>query len=108
MVRNAFRRLVDATEASPIQFFIVSFSASRLNGLAFFFLPLSLSFLDFLAAAALELEKNEVGVELLLDWGWEDARDVWRECVDGLETSSSSSSASNGFCSVSRRTFDLS
>lgn len=108
MVRNAFRRLVDATEASPMQDFMVSFSASRLKGFDFFFLPLSLSFFDFLAAVALELEKNEEGgVELLLDWAW-DARDAWRECVDGLETSSSSSSASNGFCSVSRRTFDLS
>jgi hypothetical protein len=43
-----------------------SFSASRLNGFAFFFL--SLSFFDFFEGAE-ELEKNEGGVELRLDCG---------------------------------------
>jgi hypothetical protein len=56
---RAFNRLVDATEASAMQFFIVSFSSSRLNAFPFFFF---LSFLDLE-----ELEKNEEGVELLGD-----------------------------------------
>jgi hypothetical protein len=55
-----------------MQLFIVSFSASRLNGLCFFLPPfLSFSFLDFLLVVGeAELEKNEpeaTGVELLLD-----------------------------------------
>jgi hypothetical protein len=53
-----------------MQFFIVSFSASRLKGLDFFFLclSLSLSFFDFLSAGVMALlEKNDGGVELLLD-----------------------------------------
>jgi hypothetical protein len=56
---RAFNRLVDATDDSAMQFFIVSFSSSRLNAFPFFFF---LSFLDLE-----ELEKNEEGVELLGD-----------------------------------------
>jgi len=53
---SAFKRLVDATEASAMVVFIVSFSSSKLKALPFFFF---LSFLDLF-----ELEKNEDGVEL--------------------------------------------
>jgi hypothetical protein len=67
---RAFNRLVDATDASAMQFFIISFSASRLKALPFFF------FLSFLP----ELEKNEEGVELLDDEVCAVAREVDREC----------------------------
>jgi hypothetical protein len=65
---RAFNRLVDAMEDSAMQLFIVSCSASRSKALPF--LPfLSLSFLDFLFAAEDDpLEKNDVGVDLPLDW----------------------------------------
>jgi hypothetical protein len=68
---SALSRLVDATEDSAIQFFIVSFSSSKLNAFPFFFF---LSFLDLD-----ELEKNEEGVELLGDELWAVAREVDRE-----------------------------
>jgi hypothetical protein len=62
---RAFRRLVEATEASAIQFFIVSFSSCRLKTLFLFFF---LSFFDFFGLAIEELEKNdEGGTELELD-----------------------------------------
>jgi hypothetical protein len=55
-----------------MQFFIVSFSSSKLNAFPFFF------FLSFLDLA--ELEKKEEGVELLDDWAWAVTREVDREC----------------------------
>jgi len=62
-----------------MQSFIISFSASRLKGFAFFFL--SLSFLDFLEVVGeFWLEKNE-GVELLLDEGWTVGNEDCREWV---------------------------
>jgi hypothetical protein len=100
---SALSRLVDATEDSAIQFFIVSFSSSKLKAFPFFFF---LSFLDLD-----ELEKNEEGVELLGDELWAVAREVdreWDATGAGAGGGISSSSSSKGFCSVSRRTFDLS
>lgn len=64
-----FNRFVEDMEESAIQLFIVSFSASRLNGL-----PLFLPFLSFFDLAsvleAAEEPKNEVrgGDGFLLDW----------------------------------------
>ena len=104
---SAFKRLVDATDESAMQLFIASFSTSRLNALGFFLLDF-LSFLDFFVAVGDEdeLKKDGGGVALLLDW----ATDACLECrcVGGSGSSSLSSSASKGFCSVSRSTFDLS
>jgi hypothetical protein len=83
--------------------FISSFSSSKLKALPFFFF---LSFLDLF-----ELEKNEEGVELLGDPLWPAVREVDRECDAtgaGAGGGVSSSSSSKGFCSVSRRTLDLS
>jgi hypothetical protein len=92
-----------------MQFFMASFSASRLNAFDFFLLAF-LSFLDFFVAEgdAEELKKEGGGVEVLLDC----VIDVCLECEGPggscSGSSSLSSSASKGFCSVSRRTFDLS
>ena len=55
-----------------MQFFIVSFSSSRLKAFPFFF------FLSFFDLAG--LEKNEEGVELLGDEAWAVTREVDREC----------------------------
>ena len=60
-----------------MQFFMASFSASRLKAFLLF-LPPFLSFFDFLAAVgdAGELKKDGGGVEVLLDW----ATDACLEC----------------------------
>jgi hypothetical protein len=65
---RAFKRLVEATDASAMQFFMVSFSASRLKVFVFCLPLLSLSFLDFLLAAEDPGPKNELGEELPLGW----------------------------------------
>lgn len=59
------RRLIAATEDSAIQLFMVSFSASRLNGFRFPFFFFSFSFLDFLEELG---PKKELGEELLPGW----------------------------------------
>lgn len=58
---------MEATDDSAIQFFMASFSASRLNACALFLL--FFSFLDFFVAVvdAEELKKDGGGVEVLLD-----------------------------------------
>jgi hypothetical protein len=69
---RAFNKLVEAREDSAMQFFIVSFSSSRLKAFPFFF------FLSFLDLA--ELEKKEEGVEFLDDCVCALTREVDREC----------------------------
>jgi hypothetical protein len=90
-----------------MQFFMASFSASRLNAFGFFLLDFLFFFGFFVAEGdEEELKKDGGGVELPLDW----ARDACRECegAGGAGSSSLSSSSSKGFCSVSRSTLDLS
>jgi len=90
-----------------MQFFIVSFSASRLNALGF--LPfLAFSFFGFLLEVGESGLKKEFGVELPLDWTGVEVTNGCLVTVGDGGSSSLSSSASNGFCSVSRSTFDLS
>jgi hypothetical protein len=108
--RRAFRRFIEATDASAMQLFMVSFSASRLKIFCLCFPFLSLSFLDFLLVADADPNK-EAGIELPLALGWAapetmDEFLVW--AGGGVGVSSTSSSSPNGFCSVSRRTLDLS
>jgi len=61
---NALSKLVEATEASAIQFFMMSFSASRLKGFPFFLF--FLSFFDFLSwTKELKGDGEELGGALL-------------------------------------------
>jgi len=55
---RALRRLVEATDDSAMQFFMTSFSASRLKGFPFFLLPF-LSFLDALPVVGEDEEKKD-------------------------------------------------